>query len=197
MPSLATTGLRRALTLLLLLTATVIGCAPAQSSGHRTAKAAPHDSQGDGQKWTALGDGHMSNGDPSRAAQYYEAGYREGTAALLPKLLTACIASRQYALAIEHAEAAVARDPTNAHLRGLLGALHASMGELDKARQHFELAASDRPLDATMQFTVGVFFRDDAREPGRADSYFRAYLAIAPKGAHAIEAQASLMKRVE
>jgi len=181
--------------LLITLTGCLTGCAaPTSREAPRVAAGEADSARRD---WVATGDQLMKHGDPSRAAQYYEAAYRSGAEPVLPKLLAACVASRQYALAVEHAEAALLRDPSNVHLRGLLGSLHADTGELAKARENFELAAEEAVADADLQFTVGVFFRDDAHEPGRADPYFRAYLALAPTGAHAREARASLMKRVE
>jgi len=171
------------------------GCA--QSSSREAVRAAGRDGDPNGSRSAAQGDELMKEGDATRAAQYYEAAYRAGGARVLPKLLAACVASRQYALAIEHAEAALARDPSDGRLRVLLGSLHADTGELTKAREHLEIAASERPGDADLQFTVAVFFRDDAHEPGRADGYFRAYLAIAPAGTHSREAQASLMKTLQ
>lgn len=178
-----------------LLVLLLVGCA--QSSAREAARVARRDGEPNGGGLAAQADELMKEGDATRAAQYYEAAYRAGAARVLPKLLAACVASRQYALAIEHAEAALARDPSDGRLRVLLGSLHADTGALVKAREHFELAASERPGDPDLQFTVAVFFRDDAHEPGRADGYFRAYLAIAPTGTHSREAQASLMKTVQ
>ena len=181
--------------LLVVAVAALEGCGPAPSRG--APRSADGHAETDARSWEELGDQLMKQGDTSRAAQYYEAALLAGAPRALPKLLAACVASRQYALAVEHAEAALARDPANEHLRALLGSLHADTGELARARADFEQAALERPADADLQFTVAVFFRDDVHEPGRADAYFRAYLAVAPSGRHAREAHASLMKRVE
>lgn len=178
----------------LLLLLALAGCAAPTSRS--APKIASSEADASGRDLIASGDRLMKH-DPSRAAQYYEAAYRAGAPRVLPRLLTACVASRQYALAAEHAEAALLRDPSNVRLRGLLGSLHADTGQLAKARENFEIAAAEDVADADLQFTVAVFFRDDAHEPGRADPYFRAYLALAPAGSHAREARASLMKSVE
>lgn len=176
----------------LLLVLTLVGCA-----SRAAPKGALEGADSSGADLVVRGDRLMKHDDPSRAAQYYEAAYRAGAARVLPKLLAACVASRQYALAAEHAEAALLRDPSNVRLRSFLGSLQAGTGQLAKARENFEIAAAEDVADADLQFTVAVFFRDDAHEPGRADPFFRAYLALTPAGSHAREARASLMKSVE
>ena len=164
--------------------------------GLRAARS-PEPMQRDHPSWGLLGDELMREGDPTRAAQYYETSYRAGDRSAFPKLLAACVASRQYALAVDHGRAALARDPSNERLRLLLAALEAESGQSVAAREDFEVAASRQPGDAAAQFAAAVFFRDDAHEPGLADAYFRRYLEIAPVGDHAREARASLLEKLE
>jgi tetratricopeptide (TPR) repeat protein len=137
-------------------------------------------------------------GDFTRAEQYLTAALAAGGKAsvILPPLLKACVESGHLRLASEHAEAQLSRDPNDAHLRFLAGALHASLGNRAMARQHLEQAASALTEDANVQFSVAAFFRDDLQDRVDADPYFRDYLKLAPKGEHAEEARASLMERV-
>ena len=147
----------------LLLSAGCAGSHAREASGSNL----PTSAEPTAHSWSTAGDEHMKRGDASRAAQYYEAALRGGDEKALPKLLAACVGSQQYALAIEHAEAALARDPANNPLRLLLGSLYGDTGEFARARQHLELAASEAPTDPGVQFTVAIFFRDEARDPAR------------------------------
>jgi tetratricopeptide (TPR) repeat protein len=107
------------------------------------------------------------------------------------------VSLKHYRLAAETAEAAMARNPRNARLRFLAGTLHAAIGDVARARELMETAAQDLTADPNVSFAVGVFFRDDALDRGKADEYFRAYLRLAPNGAHRDEATASLLERIE
>jgi Tfp pilus assembly protein PilF len=147
----------------------------------------------------AEGRGYAEAGDALRAEQYFAAALNAGAdeKVVLPLFLRACIADKNYRLAIEYAEAALAREPKNAHLRLLSGTLHASIGDTARSRERLERAASELPNEAEVQFTVAVSFRDDAGDVVMADRYFRRYLALAPNGAHAEEAKSSLMEQIQ
>lgn len=145
------------------------------------------------------GRAYAEAGDSLRAQQYFAAGLKSGAdeTVVLPLLLRACVEERNYRFAAEVAEAALARRPADARLRFLAGAIYGSLGDTAHARTHLERAARELESDAEVQFSVGVFFRDEASEVSVADGYFRRYLAIAPNGAHADEARGSLMARLE
>jgi tetratricopeptide (TPR) repeat protein len=145
------------------------------------------------------GKAYASIGDLVRAEQYLTAALAWGgdENVILPALLRVCVAARHYRLASEYAENALTRNPKNAHLRFLAGALYVSIGDPVRARQRLEEAARDLAGNPEVQFSVAVFFRDELSDKVGADPYFREYLRIAPTGAHAVEARASLMERVE
>lgn len=189
-------GMKR-LALGLLLTV-LVGCGrpgraafPETEPGEERAKAAA--------RLVDEGRVYADAGDALRAQQYFAAGLKAGAdeRIVLPLLLRACVTERNYRFAAEVAEAALARRPADAHLRFLTGAIHGSLGDTTRARGYLERAARELPKEAEIQFSVGVFFRDDANEVGLADSYFRRYLALAPEGSHAEEARGSLMERLE
>jgi tetratricopeptide (TPR) repeat protein len=138
-------------------------------------------------------------GDYTRAEQYLGAALAAGAKpeVVLPHLLNACVGAGHLRLASEYAEQQLARDPGNAHLRFLTGALHAQLGNRASARKHLAQAAAELPNDPNVQFSVATFFRDDLNDRFEADPYFRGYLSLAPTGEHANEARASLMERVQ
>lgn len=145
------------------------------------------------------GEQYAQAGDYTRAQQYYAAAIAAGgkSTVLLPHLLRACIAAGDLRLASEYAETELSRNPENARLRFLTGALHAQVGNRIAARKHLVQAASDLKDDAKVQFSVATFFRDDLQDIVSADPYFREYLRLAPKGEHAPEARGSLMERIQ
>lgn len=150
-------------------------------------------------KLVAQGKAYFEMGDSLRAQQYFAAAIKSGgdEQAIFPHLLRACIAAKNYRLAVEYAESSLAKHPEDAHLRFLTGALMGELGDTARSREHFERAAEELPSDPEVQFTVGVFFRDNAADVVNADRYFQKYLALAPKGPHAEEARGSLMARVQ
>lgn len=144
-------------------------------------------------------DAFADDGDFTRAQQYYSAALAAGgkSSVILPKLLRACIASGDLRLAADYAEQELSRNPQDAHLRFVTGAINAQIGNRAVARQHLALAASQMKQNAKVQFSVATFFRDDLQDKVEADPYFREYLRLAPNGEHAAEARGSLMERVQ
>lgn len=138
-------------------------------------------------------------GDFTRAEQYLSSALANGADphVALPPLLRACVEGGHLRLAAEYAEAQLVRDPADAHLRFLAGALQAQVGSPVEARRHLQRAADEMKKDAEVQFAVAAFFRDHLNDKIAADPYFRAYLDIAPRGAHAAEARASVMELVQ
>ena len=145
------------------------------------------------------GEAFAQNGDFTRAQQYFAAAIAAGgkSKAILPRLLKACIAGGDLRLATEYAENELSRNPDDAHLRFVTGALQAQIGNRPAARNHLVVAAKELVADADVQFSVATFFRDDMQDRIEADPYFRDYLKLAPRGDHAAEARGSLMERVQ
>lgn len=190
--------MQRTLSMVAVLTALVaVGCGarttPAQNA------AAAQSPLRDSRALLEQGEAAFENGDFTRAQQYYAAAIAAGgkSKAILPKLLKSCIASGDLRLASEYAETELARNPEDAHLRFLTGALEAQIGNKAIARSHLSQAASELKKDATVQFAVAIFFRDDMNDKIEADPYFREYLRLSPAGEHAQEARSSLMEQVQ
>lgn len=174
-----------------------VGCA-AGTSDRATKTAAPSPLK-DPSVLVAQGDAYAGAGDFTRAQQYFAAAIASGAKSrvVLPRLLRACVAAGDLRLASEYAENELERDPDNARLRFLTGALHARVGDRVAARRHLVEAARSLGDDADVQFSVATFFRDDLADRVGADPYFREYLRLAPRGDHAAEARGSLMERMQ
>jgi tetratricopeptide (TPR) repeat protein len=138
-------------------------------------------------------------GDTVRAEQYFTAALAAGADEMVvaPMFFKVCIGAKHYRLAVDYADGILARHPVNSRLRFLVAALHRDVGENFRAREYFEQAAHELSTDPDVQFLTAVFFRDDLADKIAADPYFREYLKLAPQGAHAEEARASLMVRIQ
>ena len=146
----------------------------------------------------ALGRRFAAEGDLTRAEQYLSAAVDLGGGkAALTALVRVCVQARHLRMALDYAEAALRRRPGDAALRFVVGALYVEIGEAPQARPHLETAATALPNNAEVQFALGVFYRDDAPDPARADRFFRRYLELRPSGAGAEEARASLLEKVQ
>ena len=137
-------------------------------------------------------------GDRVRAAQYYGAARRDGVPAreVLPKLLALYVADGQLRLAIEESEGYLRRHPGDHRIRSCLAALYVAIDAVPEAVQAYEILVRDKPRDAEAHFALGTLLLDTGGQRGRADSHFQSYLALAPRGPHAEEAEAHLLKQI-
>ena len=137
-------------------------------------------------------------GDMTRAEQYLVAALDAGAPAdiILPKLLVVCIASSHYRAGIEYASPELQRDPENASLRFVVAELEALTGDASAARSDLDKVTEAQPSEPAPHFAYGRLLRDDIGDRVAADKEFRAYLRLAPRGEHAGEARASLLKSV-
>jgi tetratricopeptide (TPR) repeat protein len=180
-------------TLVMTLCLAAVGCAhgaaPARDPGDFGARPLTHTQQ------LAIAAAAEQVGDGLRAQQYLLAALRSGASAqrVLPWLLRLYVADGQYRLAI-----ATARDHLRVHagdtqLRLLLASLYEAAQQEELAVAQYERTIVDAPSDPRAHFALASLLRERGREPGRADQHFRAYLALAPRGADAAEARAALL----
>lgn len=137
-------------------------------------------------------------GDYNRAAQYFSAALDNGAneKKVLPLLLHAYIEGQRYRVAIDAGNQYLQKDPADYRLRYLVGTLYAAIGETTKARTEFQQVLVTDPRHAQAHYALAVLLRDSDKDWVKADYHFRQYLKLAPKGPHAKEARASLLKRV-
>lgn len=140
-----------------------------------------------------------AQGDALRAEQYLRAALEGGAprADVLPLLISVCIASQRYRAAIADARLFLRDHPGASRLRFVLASLLAGIGDFPGAVDELTRILSSEPEHELGHYALGVLYRDRLRHAERADREFRAYLQLAPSGAHAEEARASLLQHVQ
>jgi tetratricopeptide (TPR) repeat protein len=144
------------------------------------------------------GNAFAAVGDTTRAEQYYAAAITSGAdeRKVMPLLLTVCAQDGRYRVAIQYAEGYLKGHPSDLRVRFVLGTLYAAVNEPDLARVALGVVVDARPEDADAHFALGVVLRDSDHDYAGADRQFREYIRLKPRGSHAEEAQASLLKSV-
>ncbi len=144
----------------------------------------------------ARGRAYVKSGDLSRAEEYLTAAMDAGAdpKQVLPLLLHVCIAAGNYRLALDHAERALQRAPGDTRLRFVVASLYQGTGDPTAAEQNLDRVTREDPNFADAQFALGVLMRDDLKDHAGAEPHFRAYLKLAPTGAHADEARQSILE---
>jgi tetratricopeptide (TPR) repeat protein len=144
----------------------------------------------------ARGRGYVKSGDLNRAEEYLTAAIDAGADAkqVLPLLLHVCIAAGNYRLALDHAERALQKAPADTRLRFVVASLYQGTGDPTAAKENLDRVTREDPNFADAQFALGVLMRDDLKDHAGAEPHFRAYLKLAPTGAHADEARQSILE---
>jgi tetratricopeptide (TPR) repeat protein len=137
-------------------------------------------------------------GDTTRAEQYFAAAMSSGAdeRVAVPLLLTVCAQDGRYRVAIQYAEAYLKSHPSDLRVRFVLGTLYSAVNEPEAAREALGVVVDAKPEDADAHFALGVLLRDSDHDYAGADRQFREYIRLKPRGSHAEEAQASLLKGV-
>jgi Tfp pilus assembly protein PilF len=134
-------------------------------------------------------------GEDVRAEQYLAGALEAGgdVAAILPALLRVCVSAERYEAALAYAERYQPSGGENVQLDLVLAALQLGLGQVERARRNLELvlAQQDEPQ---AHYLLGQLYYHSLQDYGEADRHYRQYLALAPDGRHAAEAQRSLLK---
>ena len=133
-------------------------------------------------------------GDTTRAEQYFSAAIARGAdeSAVIPLIVKVCVTDGRYELAIDYASRYTQKHPADVRVRYLLGTLYAAIGDRGKARSELEYVVSAKPNDPEPHWALAKILHDEGKDPTLADGQFREYLRLAPTGAHAEEARASI-----
>ncbi len=179
------------------LAGAVAGCMPTPAD-HVKADMAVMKQEGKADKLVDRGKAFAAVGDTTRAEQYFAAAMTSGAdeRVVIPLLLTVCARDGRYRVAIQYAEGYLKEHPGDLRVRFVLGTLYAAVNEPDAAREALRVVVEARPEDADAHFALGVLLRDGDHDYAGADQQFREYIRLKPRGPHAEEAQASLLKSV-
>lgn len=137
-------------------------------------------------------------GDSTRAEEYLSAALDHGADPhqVLPLLLDVCVQTGRYRSAALHAENQLRRHPDDVRTRFVLGTLYAALGDTKEAHGELARVVQAKPNEAKAHYALGVLARDNENDVVGADKEFREYLRLDPRGEHAEEARASLLKQV-
>lgn len=141
---------------------------------------------------------YASIGDATRAEEYLNAARASGgdERKILRLLLEVCIGDRRYRGAIGYAENFLRRHPRDPDLRFLVATLHVALGNSQHALRELRTVVAESPRNVEARYVLAVVLRDELGDLDGADLEFREYLRLAPKGAHAEEANGSLLTRL-
>jgi tetratricopeptide (TPR) repeat protein len=144
------------------------------------------------------GKAFASMGDTTRAEQYYAAAIARGGSevGIEPLLLSVCVQDGRYRVAIEYAEQYLKTHANDLRVRFLLGTIYEAVGDPARARSNLQIVVDGHPEDPDAHYALAILARDGDHDPVAADQHFREYLRLNPRGPHAEEAQASLLKNV-
>lgn len=144
------------------------------------------------------GKGFASVGDMTRAEEYLAAAIEAGAddRKVMPILLRVCAADHRYRVAIAYAEPYLQKHPDDVATHFVLGTLYAAVGEGAQAKVELQRVIAVKPNEANAHFALAVVMRDQDNDLAAADKHFREYLRLDPRGSHADEARASLLKEV-
>ncbi len=140
------------------------------------------------------GKAYAAIGDTTRAEQYFSMALARGAdeAVVTPLIVKVCVRDGRYELAIDYASRYAQKHPSDLRVRYLLGTLYAAVGDRAHARQELEYVVGTKPNDAEAHWAFAKVLHDEGKDPLLADGQFREYLRLAPTGAHADEARASI-----
>jgi tetratricopeptide (TPR) repeat protein len=133
-------------------------------------------------------------GDTTRAEQYFSTAIQRGAdeSAVVPLIVKVCVTDGRYELAIEYASRYTQKHPADVRVRFVLGTLYAAIGDRGKARSELEYVVTAKPNDPEPHWALAKVLHDEGKDPTLAEGQFREYLRLAPTGAHAEEARASI-----
>lgn len=177
-----------------LACSSTVGCASQTNLQHGVAvmqrESAPDELMARGDQFAAVG-------DMTRAEQYFAASLRSSGDAprLVRRLVAVCAADGRYPVALEYADDYLRNHPRDADVRFVAATLRIAIGDEKKAREELALVLGAKPGFADAHYTLAMLEKGNG-DVMAADKEFRAYLAVAPDGAHGEVARENLMRTV-
>jgi tetratricopeptide (TPR) repeat protein len=182
----------------LLACLALVGCARGEELSPTDADGAAAMSQRRAELFLERARAAYARGDHTRAEQYLNLAKESGRdeTEVTPLLIDVCVKDQRYRAALQYAQEYLRRHPRAYRLRFVQATLLAALGEVPAAREELEKVLAARPEHADAHYSLAVLLRDDLGNRLEADSHFRDYLRLSPRGAHAEEAGESLLEAV-
>jgi tetratricopeptide (TPR) repeat protein len=179
----------------LLASVALVGCHKSKGDEMQENMAA-FKSEQTADKLFARGQGFAQVGDWTRAEEYLSLALDAGgdPRKIVPPLLAACIQGQKYRVAIQYGTNYLRQFPDDAGTRFIVATLYLAVDEHALAKENLLLVLSKDANNAEAHFALGVTLRDGEGDYSGADKQFREYLRLAPRGKHAKEANAGLLK---
>lgn len=176
-----------------------VACGPPSASETIKTDVATYSREHTVDKLISRGRGFAAVGDYVRAEEYLADALAQGgdPRQIMPLLLEVCIKESRFRLAAKYAREHLVHHPNDVRVRLVLASLYSATEEPKLARVEFERVLAARPNDAQAHYALAVLLRDAEQDLVAADSHFREYLRLEPKGSHVEEARASILHRVE
>jgi len=184
----------------IVLTGLLLACGGSSSPGSDPARTLAIVHKGEEpKKLVEEGRAFATLGDTTRAEQYFAMAIAHGAdeATVIPLLVKVCVRDGRYELAIDYAQRYTQQHPSDARVRFLLGTLYAAIGDGGHARRELEYVVTTKPNDPEPHWALAKVLQDQVKDPVLAQAELREYLRLAPTGAHAEEARASLTKEAD
>ena len=177
-----------------LFTLALVACGGASANENPQEKLAIMKKSEQPAKLVEQGRAFAAIGDTTRAEQYFSTAIQRGAdeALVVPLIVKVCVSDGRYELAIEYASRYTQKHPADVRVRYLLGTLYAAIGDRGRARSELEYVVATKPNDPEPHWALAKVLHDEGKDPTLADGQFREYLRLAPTGAHAEEARASI-----
>jgi Flp pilus assembly protein TadD len=171
-----------------------MGCGGASANEDRAHNLAIMKKEERPEKLLAEARAYAAVGDTTRAEQYLADAMAHGAdeSVVIPQLIKVCVRDGRYELAIEYAQRYTTRHPSDVRVRFLLGTLYAAIGDGEHAQHELEYVVSVKPNDPDPHWALAKVLQEVKKDPVMAGDQFREYLRLAPTGAHAEEARATI-----
>lgn len=141
-----------------------------------------------------LGVSHARSGDFLRAEQYLSAAQQRGhdEASAVYWLVRVCVAASRYQSALIHAGDYLRDHPAHWALRLVVASLHEALGDPERAESELELIVRAAPGNPLPHYRLAMLYRSREDADARSRVHLQEYLALAPQGPHAAEAESIL-----
>jgi len=149
------------------------------------------------EKLVERGRAFASIGDYTRAEEYLTAALEAGAPPrkVMPMLLKVCISDNRFRSVIQHAEDYLNHYPDDVATRFVFGTVLYAIGEFVRARVELARVTTEQPQIADAHFALALADKELGFH-SEAERQFREYLKLAPRGAHAAEANGGLMSTI-